>query len=80
MNELTATHTLIVFDTDGGTVGEWKYTFPYGNHEAAIEPLKKLKAEFVGVILSAVGVKARSAELPKDNPYWRKGSEVVERV
>lgn len=76
---MTATHTLIVFGRDGRSVGEWKFKLLYGDSEAALEPLHKLKPEYVGVTLSSYGVAAVSADLPKDNPWYRAGAIKVER-
>lgn len=78
-SQLTATHTLIVFDANGRSVGEWKFEFPYGDSEAAIEPLRKLKPEYVGVTLSSFGIAAVSANMPTDNPWFRKGAIQVVR-
>lgn len=79
VSDLTATHTLIVFDADGRSVGEWKFKFPYGDSEAAIEPLRKLKPQFVGVTLSGHGIAAVSADMPTDNPWYRKNAIQVVR-
>lgn len=76
---LTASHTLIVFGRDGRTIGEWKFTFPYGDAAAAIEPLQKLRAEYVGVTLSGHGIAAVSADMPKDNPWYRERAIQVVR-
>ena len=79
VSDLTATHTLIVFDADGRSVGEWKFKFPYGDSEAAIEPLRKLRPEYVGVTFSDCGIAAVSADMPKDNPWYRKNAIQVVR-
>ena len=79
VSDLNATHTLIVFDADGRSVGEWKFKFPYGDSEAAIEPLRKLKPQFVGVTLSGHGIAAVSADMPTDNPWYRKNAIQVVR-
>lgn len=76
---LTASHTLIVFDRDGRSIGEWKFAFPYGDSNAAIEPLQKLRTEYVGVTLSSFGIAAVSADMPTDNPWYRKNAIQVTR-
>ena len=76
---LTASHTLIVFDREGWSIGEWKFTFPYGDAAAALEPLQKLRPEYVGVTLSGHGIEAVSADMPKDNPWYRARAIQVER-
>lgn len=78
-NDLTATHALIVFDADGRSVGEWKFKFPYGDSEAAIEPLRKLRPQYVGVTLSGHGISAVSADMPHDNPWYRANAVQVAR-
>lgn len=77
---MTASHTLIVFDAEGCLVGEWRFKFPYGDAEAAVEPLKKLKTGLFGVTFSTFGVAAHSEDLPKDNPFWRDGAKHVKRL
>ena len=76
---LTASHTLIVFDRDGKSIGEWKFTFPDGDSTAALEPLRKLRPEYVGVILSGHGIEAVSADMPRDNPWYRERAIQVAR-
>ena len=68
---LKSKHTLLVFDRTGQCIGEWKFTFPDGNSTAAIEPLQKLRPEYVGVILSGHGIEAVSADMPRNNPWYR---------
>ena len=77
---MTSKNKLIVFDADSRTVGEWCFTFPYGDAEAAVEPLRKLRPEYAGVILGSFGIVAISNNFPVDNPYYRASAIKVSRV
>ena len=80
--KLTAKATLIVFESDefgDRTIGEFPFTFPYGNAEAQLEPLRKLKSIYTGVILGSCGVSAHSENLSTSNPWYRSGAVHIAR-
>jgi len=74
---LTCKHRLLVFRGEE-TVGEWPFTFPYGDAVAAVEPLRKLKPEFYGAILGNFGITAVSASMPVSHPMYRDSAQKIE--
>lgn len=70
MPEFTTRFSLLVFEGER-TVGEYQFTIPYGDSDAVLEPLRKLKPEFCGVVLGRFGVTAHSAGLPVSHPFYR---------
>jgi len=63
-------YSILVFK-GSESIGEFPYSLQDESDFAATEPLRKLKPEFSGVILDGHGVLAHSANLPKDNPWYR---------
>jgi hypothetical protein len=72
---LTCKRQLLVFR--GEETIEWTFTFPYGDSEAAVEPLKKMKPELYGVILGDFGIAAHSATLPVSHPMYRANAQHI---
>lgn len=70
MSELTTRFSLLVFEGER-TVGEYQFTIPYGDSDAVLEPLRKLKPELCGVVLGRLGVTAHSARLATTHPFYR---------
>lgn len=67
---LTTKFSLLIFRGEE-TIGEYPFTIPYGESDAVLEPLRKLKPEFCGVVLGRFGVTAHSAALPTSHPFYR---------
>jgi hypothetical protein len=76
--KLTMTFSLLVFRGEE-TIGEYRYSFPYGDQQAALEPLRKLKPEFYGAILGGFGITAVSANMPTTHPMYRAAAIQVAR-
>lgn len=76
-------YSLLVFEeTEDGprTVGEYSFKVPYASsQDTVLEPLRKLKPQFTGVLLGHFGVMAHSAEVPESHPWYRSGAIHVTR-
>jgi hypothetical protein len=63
-------YSLLVF-RGHEAIGEYPFRVKDHSASAVTEPLRRLKPEFSGVILGNDGVIAHSANLPKENLWYR---------